>query len=579
MKKSRLSIEITLYALALAAALLVRLVGLGQNALTSYEAGWALDAYHLANGQPVLSSAQPGYTALTGLIFGVFGSSDFGARLIPALAGSLLVLAPVFFRHRLGRLPALILAFFLALDPGLAAVSRQAGGAMLALSALVLGLGAWLNQRRLLAGAFAALALLGGPSFWHGLLAIAIGWGLAALLKPTGLISAGVDDDDDRPPAARRDWVLAGLALAGTILAAGTLFFRYPQGLGGIGTALAGYLTSWGSSAGIPALRLPFALLIYQPLGLVFGLAEMVRAWVYRRPEDAASQKLSLWFAAALFLAFILPGRQVDDLAWALVPLLGLAAPLMVRLFLPRLRGQNLAAAAGMAGIVFIVLLFSWNFIIGPTAAGGQGGVGFTVVYLLVGMIIMIALAVAMISFGWSLRTGLTGLSWGLLAVFTLFWISTLWGTMGLSANPRREMWGQGPYAGQVALLTATLNDLSKWSTGMNISMETVVLADSPALRWALRDWPAVKFAGVLDSTALPPAIIAYSGQEPPALAASYAGQDFVIEGSPMWTGVLPSDFVKWLAFRSTVTVDSVVILWARADLFPGGINSASTPP
>jgi predicted membrane-bound mannosyltransferase len=85
--------------------------------------------------------SQPAYIFLTGSTFAVFGSSDFTARLWPALLGGCLVLLPFFFRRPLGRLAALVCAFGLALDPGLVAVSRQAGGPMLAVSFLLLALG------------------------------------------------------------------------------------------------------------------------------------------------------------------------------------------------------------------------------------------------------------------------------------------------------------------------------------------------------------------------------------------------------------------------------------------------------
>jgi hypothetical protein len=581
MKNFRWTTEYSLYILAFLLALGVRLLGLGLNPLASYEAGWALQALDLSRGEQVLSAAQPGYVALTGLIFSVAASSNFTARLVPALFGSLLALAPFFFRKYTGRFPALLLAFFLALDPGLVSVSRQAGGPAAAVALTVLALGAWVNHRRLLAGILVGLALISGPAFWHGLLVTAAGWGLAAFFEAAGWIHTGSGEfgEDGKRFISVRSLGAGILALILTVLAAGTLFFKYPAGLGGTGDSLAAYLSGWSAYLGVPALRIPAALLIYQPLALVFGVWEGLRAWLRRRPEDAASQRFSLWFLAALLLAFVLPGRQVDDLVWALVPLLALASVRLARLVLPVLKGQHLAVAAGLAALLVILLLFSWNFMLGAINPAVNPALANNLVYLVIGLIAMILIAGALVALGWSLQTAVFGTSWALLFVLGLFWFSTLWGTMGQSANPRREMWGQGPSAGQIDLLTHTMSDLSEWSTGMRTSMETVVLSDDDALRWALKDWHAVRFADALDPTAMPPAIVTLAGQEPPALAASYAGQDFVIEQAAQWSGVLPADLAQWLAFRSSPTIDITAILWARSDLFPGGVLSSSANP
>ena len=182
----KINLEHALYLAAFLLALAVRFVNLGAMALPDAEANWALQALQLAHSGPLKASfawgPQPGYLILTGLTFALFGAENGLARLWPALVGSLLVLMPFFFRRDLGKPAALILAFGLALDPGLAAVSRQAGGSMLALTFVLLALGAWRIRQPLLAGVCAALALLGGPSILLGVLGLALAWGAALLL-------------------------------------------------------------------------------------------------------------------------------------------------------------------------------------------------------------------------------------------------------------------------------------------------------------------------------------------------------------------------------------------------------------
>jgi len=65
-------------------------------------------------------------------------------------------------------------------------------------------------------------------------------------------------------------------------------------------------------------------------------------------------------------------------------------------------------------------------------------------------------------------------------------------------------------------------------------------------------------------------------------LAKKYRGQDFVWELSPGWQGAFPPDLINWLTFRAAPLAESQIILWARADIFPGGLpgtNGASNTP
>jgi hypothetical protein len=157
-------------------ALALRLIKLDSLPLGDLEASWALQAFHLSqNAHPVLGS-QSGYILPTALLFFIFGSTDFMARVMPALAGSLLVLIPYILRDRLPGKSAILLAFFLALEPGLLALSRTVGSPIIAVSFTLLALSFWLTRHPRWAGFFGALALLSGPALWPGLLSLVTAW-------------------------------------------------------------------------------------------------------------------------------------------------------------------------------------------------------------------------------------------------------------------------------------------------------------------------------------------------------------------------------------------------------------------
>ncbi|TLN00403.1 hypothetical protein FDZ74_16645, partial [bacterium] len=174
MKLKSEQIERILWILAISLALLLRLLKLGAAPLTDWEASNALPVFQWVKSGAVPAGSQAAYTLFSGLTFFLTGASTDAARLIPALTGSLLVLAPLAFRRQLGRWPALIAAFGLALDPLLVANSRQADGSIWAIAFTLFALGFLLNRRSVLAGICFGLALLGGPSLWLGWLGLGL---------------------------------------------------------------------------------------------------------------------------------------------------------------------------------------------------------------------------------------------------------------------------------------------------------------------------------------------------------------------------------------------------------------------
>ncbi len=145
MNTRKSSIDGYLFGSAILLALAARLVNLGIPGLNDAEANWALQALRTAQGMPIWLGSQPAYVQLTSALFAFLGSNNFLARLWPALAGSLVVLVPLLLRSYVGRLPALLLAFLLAIDPGLLAISRQAGSPVFALVGGWLALAFWLK--------------------------------------------------------------------------------------------------------------------------------------------------------------------------------------------------------------------------------------------------------------------------------------------------------------------------------------------------------------------------------------------------------------------------------------------------
>jgi hypothetical protein len=566
----RWKIEHILYAMAFLMALGVRLFRLGAVPLSDDEAIWALQALSIARGEPISMGPQPLYVVVTGLLFALFNATNFLARLLPALLGAGMVVLPLFHRQWLGRLAALILAFGLALDPGLLAASRMAGGPLPGLALGLAALTAWYARRSAAAGFFGGLALLSGASLIHGALAFLLPWGVTAWIERRDRPGSEVPYEGGSLPDGRA-LRLALYWLAGTVLIVGTLFLRLPQGLGAFAQTLPNYLLGWVTGSGVPGLRLPVALLVYQPLALLFALIAIVRAW---SPGDSGKREvrwLSLWAASALLLVLLYPSRQVVDLVWVILPLWTLASIELSRQFSRPVIQNYLYVPAGQAVLIFLLLAFAWLMVanLGNPRVSVTPEIFQNALILIFGALLMAVLSSALVGLGWSWETSRQGLLWGITACLVLWVLSGSAGATQLRRNAEQELWVRSPVTTQTDLLLSTLSDLSAWQTGFRNTIDVSVTVDSPSLFWILRDFSSANYVRSLSLESRPSTIIAFLGQESPAVAAAYRGQDFGWQAFPTWEGILPENLPQWLAFREAPKEHIQVVLWARVDIFP----------
>jgi hypothetical protein len=577
MNPSRLKYEGWLYWLAFLIALGFRLIQLGATPLNDSEASLALQALQIAQGERPLLGPQPGYILVTSVLFAIIEATNFMARLVPALAGSILVFVPGLFRDLLKPRPALILAFLFAIDPGLVALSRTAGGTILAVTFPLFAWGLW-NQRRLVpAGIFAGLALLSGPSLWMGLLILALTWlfiqGLEA--KPASSQSPIPDTEDNisSPPQLLitnyqlRPFLLALLA---TLIFVGTLSFLVPNGLSAWLASLPAYLSGWVTASVSTPGRTLFTLLVYEPLGIFFAILSLIRGYRIGSPRIV---RLSLWLGVALLLGIFY--RQPDELLWAILPLLALASMEISRslnvFFSERLEVGVVATA------LLILLAYIWfdiaaigldpfnQFVTAVPVIGTIQNPRYAILYGALGILVLCILFVA---FGWSGRIAWLGSAWAFLVFLTIYSLGAAWGGSGLRHPNGVELWRPDPKPAQADLLLASVRDVSEMSLGHDRSQPVILMGvDSPALEWLLR-YHSVELVSTLDPQSAPPIIIT-----PPmdalSLPSAYRGQDFTWRQRVQYESMQRPEWWRWLVNRQLPRENETIILWARDDLFP----------
>jgi len=584
-KSQKLTVEIVLYSLAFLLALSLRLLNLGAAPLSDQEAGWALQALQIARPEIAAASqgsgAQPAYIILTGLTFIFLGANDFLARFWPALAGALLVWAPYCFRRDLGRSAAVLLAFGLALDPGLTTVSRQAGGPMLALSFSLLALGLWRARQPIWAGVTGSLALLSGPAILPGAIGLAAALLAEGALRQRRLRLHAADPLQDHHELSnpeptlsffsRREVGMAWVAGLSAFLLVGSGLGRFPQGLAGFFASLIAYFQGWAIPSNISPSTILLALFTFELLAIIFATIGVINqiGRDERTAEGAAIQPgLLIWAAASLLLTLLYPGRQVSDLIWSIVPIWAVAAAALAA-YLPQEKPHIMVFL--QACLVMILAALFYNTLIAPDLIA-TATIPWNILRLVVlaGILALGILTSTLVALGWSWEISRDGLIWSLAVTLLIYSTNALWGAAQLRPNQPAELWGAPPGTGQARLAQSTLRDLSNWATGMQNSIDILSLVDTPSLRWFLRDYPNARFSSAIDRDNLPDVLITRLEAETPGVSETYRGQDFVWWTLPGWSGGIPPDFIRWLTFRRAPITYQYIILWARNSLFPG---------
>lgn len=357
-----LTVEKALYAGMFIIALALRLLRLGETPLDSHEAGQALAAYRLATGAGLPTEFySPLLFTVNFITSALIGSGETLTRLLPALAGSALVITPYWLRRWLGRPGALATAALFVADPAYLFFSRQLDEATVTAAAtlalLTIGLRFLLTPipRRLVwLAVWLAVALVSGPGAWlFSLVALAF----VALVVFSGrdsvtreeLLAAGRAVRDDR-----RSTLTALLIGIGVFLALATAVFFNPNGIQAVLDNAASWFRVTPDSLGW--VHYPSVALVYGTL--VVALALIGGVW-FLRQRNLFVLFLLLWFVAILLVMELTPARPASGIVTVMLPLI-LIAGMTLGSFLDAVRREGRWSAEGL------YLLISLPFLVGP---------------------------------------------------------------------------------------------------------------------------------------------------------------------------------------------------------------------
>ncbi|PKN95750.1 MAG: hypothetical protein CVU45_00130 [Chloroflexi bacterium HGW-Chloroflexi-7] len=552
---------VLLMAIALVLAGFLRLLQLGASNLTDQESSVALQALSATRGQDVIIGGQSGYVGLTTLLFALFEGSDLLARFWPALFGIVLVIVPGLFRKQFGELATLILAFLIAFEPGLVALSRSANGTMITITALLLAIGLLKHRKMIPAGIFGGLAMASSENVWPLVFALFLAWMLAYLIdaekkktKTSALLTIN-----------KVEGLRLGLSALITILLVSSQYLLNANGISGIGSSLTDYFAKWQTSNEMGQGQYLLIMLITQFPAMIFGIWGLVNGL---KEKSSWSRLLGLWWVTGLLLSVITPGHDVLLIAMVNLPLYVLSAIQLASL-IGGLAVQSkfvlIAEIVVSISLMFFSILNFLNMINFPP------GDTITMRNRILGIFLPLALWIAftvLLAWGWDSVSSKSGVAIGLGLMMGLLLVGSGWKAAGLGSVPQVEfIANSGMIVGHKDLFK-TVEEISLWNTGQKDRIDVrLVGLKSPSIVWAFRNFEKTTSEEAFPVNDSPSIVI--TGMDAVIQTQSlYRGQMLVWSQQPEYSQSQWQDWPKWFFNREFPTKKTNLLLWVRNDLF-----------
>ena len=565
-KQISITNEILLYSLIFLLAGFVRLNMLGKVPLTEIEANWAYQAWQVWKGNHGQMGSLVSYLSITEGLFSIFGSGNFTARLWPALAGSLLIWVPCLARNNIGRIPALVLAVGLAIDPALVSTSRIAGSPVPALVFLLLTVITFHNHKLAWSIGFLILGLFSGPNFWMGIIILGIVLVIISRLHYLDHSSYFRSRFQNMDPKKNKEGSPAGDFLVPVIisLTIGSFFFSEPVGLSAWAAAIPEFFQGWIKPSGVGMLKVLGVLVVSNPLIVIFGGLGFFTSWT---KNDQIGRINSIWFVTGLILVLLYPGRHTADLIWPVIPLWISAARELVRLY-------NLYETKwftrSLSGLVAVLFVLNWFTFTGMIFQGGNQRAVLLQMGLIAASLALVIVAMSIVASEWGWQAAKKGLAVGAAGVLVIYAIASMSQGAYLRAGDPRSLWIDGTGSGQMDLILETVSELSVAETGRWDSIEGAVFNGSSALLWTVRDMKNFQHYEIYSPDNLAPVIITREIDNYEVSEELYRGQDFILATRSNWGRVFPDNWISWIAFREGPLNNEHIIIWARKDLLSG---------
>ena len=479
--------ELLAWAALALVTLLVRVIHLGEPPLNVEEGRRALEAWTLLREARVAYEGAPILTNLTSLVFTLFSDGDLQARLVPALAGTALVLTPLLLRPLIGGWWGVLAGLSLAASTTLLTASRSVSPAaptMLCLAVAVMGawrFGASYQPGWLIAACAAAFVGIGlDTSFVVGIVGAALAYAIAE-----GEIFGKVSWWGPVREHGRR-------ALAIGVGVAVVLDTRFLMNPNGIQVGLIDPLWRWTSEIARGAGLTAPLLAVMLDGGLI--LLALIGFLEYTR-QPKTIRFLGTWLLVSMTLASLMRMPDLRYLAHPILPAALLAGFGLVRL------GRWIVEAGSVRttvlALVALVPIVTASFQINAGLRQNLSPWGASGVVLVAGLLLAGLLAFNLVR----------GAQLG--AVFATWLLVLL--TVGGVASGSRALEARGHERGQLIEQTVIMSDIGfvremalKWFRAAPDGPLPVDPTLRPVVGWVLRDIPTVRYDPAANASPFP---------------------------------------------------------------------------
>lgn len=535
--KKELTIELSSYIILFLIALIFRLVNLYLTPLSNSEALISLQAENLVRSVEILKIAphQILLVNLLGLLFTIFGSQTFFVRLIPALAGALLVFLPYSFRNQIGKTAALVMAIWLSFDPLFYLLSRKVDSTLLSIGFLLIAYILFQRKKWVGLGIVFALGVLSGMQFFIGVILLL----LTSWLSKVNLLTTPLDEKEKFP------WKIVLTAFISTLILVGTVFFIYPSQLGGAFSGFINLFINVSAEPVLPLMNLFAGLFFYEVIVLVFGIIGLI---VYWKQNPLIGRFAGIWIGLALLFSVFYPARMISQLVWLILPLGYFAIWWILRVV--NINSKNEKLTGLFSAVLFVFLVYIVMLIFSMNVSGFQllgvsinsGVIGFIA-------IIIFIMAVVMIGWAWSWKIANQSLLLAICFGFGILSVSAAWNLGGGRKPYHNELWHVGLISPDTGLMLNSINELAKINGVPNEEVQVYIQGiDSAAMIWALRDYD-VRSLPVLPAS-LDTDVIITLYQNENQVYGPYRGQDYLLTSTPAWNLMTIGEWKNWILTR-----------------------------
>jgi hypothetical protein len=560
-----------LYLVILLGALGLRFINLGEFPLTNLEAMGALEAVRstpYASGffpESFATIPQPAYEILTRGLFQIFGAENIFARMVPSLAGLLLVLTPLLARERIGFGHSLLMGFLLAISPIFVTISRTASGTSLAALGLMAFLMSVIGQpgiqnksTYLIAGVGFGLALASGPYAIFPLISLALAFLVYKLRRSK--MQLGVEKTAWNAEALRPILCVAAIAVFTFTTGIGWSM----QGFSRFFESFAFWIQGWSVGSPFSGLTLLVILLTYMPTLVFLGI---LGVWSSLRQRDEIGNVASMMAVFGFALSMVYPHRHPHDLLWVALPLAFVGSKYLFN-FVQQFLDRRVTAWVLALGLILITLSFMAYLQMSSKASQTLPVDIFDAWQTPFLFLTLMFVIVSFFGLGWNWISAKLSVILAFLCIALIFSLSALWSlNFASQVYTANELWRSEVPSQGLQLLLDTLETTSSSSKGAEEGLNVEIIGEAPAyLLWTLREYRPQSQSVAEDGQASPVVLVEVDQREL-KLQADYVGQTLAIGEKWGWRSALPPDFLKWWIKRDPVTLSSEWLILIRQDI------------